>query len=158
MTHLVIFGARYLFLIVLFVATRVFWKASAAGRRVLLLRGLIVLALGVLLAKGGGALWQDPRPFVVSHHRPLIAHAPDTGFPSDHALLTFGCAFLLLPFSCKAALVAIGLALLVGISRVACGLHWPVDIIAGMVFAAVANAAAFFLVRPRSVLTEKEAV
>lgn len=158
MTQLVIFCAQDLFLLVLLVGAGVFWKVSASNRRTLFLRGLVVLVLGVILAQGGGALWQDPRPFVVHHTRPLIAHAPDNGFPSDHALLTFGCAFLLLPFSRRAAGIAGVLALLVGIARVASGLHWPVDIIASVVFAAVANAIAFALVRPRLLPTQKEAV
>lgn len=116
----------------------------------LLLRGLLVLLLGTALAKGGGALYDEPRPFVVHHTRPLIPHAPDNGFPSDHTLLTAGCAFLIIPFSWPAGVAVMAVALVVGLSRIACGLHSPLDIGASIVFALLAAGAASLLVRRES--------
>ena len=43
---------------------------------------VLVTAYGVPLV--GGAAWVDPRPFVVDGRAPLVPHADDNGFPSDH--------------------------------------------------------------------------
>ncbi|MBM3205141.1 hypothetical protein FJZ48_04175, partial [Candidatus Uhrbacteria bacterium] len=42
-----------------------------------------------ILSRIASRLYFHPRPFVVEGVAPLIPHAPDNGFPSDHALLSF---------------------------------------------------------------------
>jgi len=81
MTELIIICAKYLFAAIPLILIYVFWQISNAQRRVLLLRGLLVCILAVVLAKGGGALYNEPRPFVVQHIAPLIPHEADNGFP-----------------------------------------------------------------------------
>ncbi len=50
---------------------------------------IVEAALGGLatvgLVKLGGLLYAHQRPFVVHHVLPLVAHAADNGFPSDHS-------------------------------------------------------------------------
>src|SRR5438874_9836807 len=49
-----------------------------------------IVALGVLaylVSKALAHVIIDPRPYVVTHTRPLIPVAHDNGFPSDHVLL-----------------------------------------------------------------------
>ncbi len=152
MTPVIIFCAKFLFLAASLLVAVVFVRVAPKQRRILLVRALVVLVLSVALAKGGGALYKDPRPFVIRHVTPIIPHEPDNGFPSDHALLIFACAFLLLPFSLRAGLVTTLIAVVVGVARVACLLHTPADIVASGVFAAVANVVAWRLVglRPAS--------
>jgi undecaprenyl-diphosphatase len=139
MTGLIVFGAKYLFAVVPLIVLLVFWKAASEERRAMLLRGVVMMLLAVALAKGGGALYNEPRPFVVHHVAPLIPHVADNGFPSDHTLVTFACAFLILPFSRRAAGIAILIATAVGSARIACNLHSPLDIVASVLMAAVAN-------------------
>jgi undecaprenyl-diphosphatase len=147
MTGLIVISAKYLFVLIPLILLGVLWPLSAAQRRVLILRGIVVLIIGVILAKGGGALYNEPRPFVVQHVSPLIPHDADNGFPSDHTLLAFACAFLLFPFSRRAAIVAVLIAAAVGVARIACLLHSPLDIIASILMAAVANVIAWLVVR-----------
>ncbi|MDQ2687032.1 MAG: phosphatase PAP2 family protein [Armatimonadota bacterium] len=152
MTALIVFCAKYLFVLAPAITVLVFWKLSPKERRVMAVRGLVVLVLAVALAKGGGAVYHDTRPFAASHVQPLIPHVADNGFPSDHTLLAACCAFLVLPFSLPAAGVTALVAIIVGAARVASLLHWPLDIGASLVFAAIANGIAWLVVRPRPTL------
>ncbi|MCW3101504.1 MAG: bcrC1, partial [Chthonomonadaceae bacterium] len=147
MTALIIFCAKYLFVAIPLILVWVFWQVSPVDRRTLLLRGVIVLIVAVVLAKGGGALYNEPRPFVVQHVTPLVPHDADNGFPSDHTLLCFACAFLLLPFSPRAVGPALLIAATVGMARIASLLHSPLDVIASILMAAVANIIAWKAVR-----------
>lgn len=144
---MIILCAEYLFLLAPILVVWTLWKKGAEEARLLLYRGMVVLVVGFLLAKAGGALYNEPRPFVLHHTQPLIAHVADNGFPSDHTLVAAGCGFLLLAFSMPAAGVALLAALIVGVSRVACGLHSPLDIGSSFLFAFVANGIASILIR-----------
>ncbi|MCW3062323.1 MAG: undecaprenyl-diphosphatase [Capsulimonas sp.] len=147
MSSITLFCAQYLFVVPIALFLWGWLRADAAGRRALLLRGVIALVLGVALAKGGGALYDDPRPFVVGHFTPMIAHAPDNGFPSDHSLLVFSCAFLLWPFDRRLSALAAIASAAVGAARVASGLHHPFDVFASILFAGVGCALGAALAR-----------
>jgi len=151
MTELIIICAKYLFIAIPLLLLYVFWTLSNAQRKTLVLRGLIVCILAILLAKGGGALYNEPRPFVVQHVAPLIPHEADNGFPSDHTLLCFACAFLLVPFSPRMIGPALLISVTVALARVASLLHSPLDIVASIVMAAVANVIAFVAIREPSI-------
>ena len=86
LNKLYIFGANYPLALVPLIALFVYWRSSREQRRQFLLRGIIVLIIGIALAKIGGMIYNEPRPFIVEHIRPLIPHANDSGFPSDHTL------------------------------------------------------------------------
>ena len=77
--------------------------------------------------------WWRPRPFVMLDVTPLInVSAASKSFPSDHASLAFFIAFLLSQYQKKWwwAYIVAGL---VGLGRVAVGVHYPSDILAGVV-------------------------
>ena len=99
----------------------------------LILGGLIALAL----ARLGGHFYYDTRPFVRDHVKPLFAHAPDNGFPSDHALLTSFLAFSFWRYSKPVAAALFVNALLVSAARVAAHVHSPIDIVGSFIFALI---------------------
>lgn len=78
------------------------------------------------------AVWA-PRPFADGSAMNFLGHAPDSGFPSDHATLAFALAFGLLrrrpPRLRKAWLASCAVALAVGRARVFLGAHHPGDIV-----------------------------
>ncbi|MHB8718436.1 MAG: phosphatase PAP2 family protein [Candidatus Dormibacteria bacterium] len=88
---------------------------------------IVALLAGQLL----GALFVEPRPFVVDHFTPLIAHAADGSFPSDHLLVLGALAGGCLPASRRLGAAAMLMALLVAVARVYVGVHHPIDVVAG---------------------------
>ena len=104
---------------------------------------MLILAYAFKLA--GAAAYTDPRPFVTDHIRPLLAHAPDNGFPSDHALLA---AALVAAVAFAAPLLALPvaiLAVLVDCARVGAGLHHVTDVVGSTLFVALAASIALVL-------------
>ena len=67
-------------------------------------------------------------PFVENNFVPLIAHAADNGFPSDHTLFGAAIASVIFLFDKKWGTGLFMLAFLVGVSRVLAGVHHFVDI------------------------------
>jgi undecaprenyl-diphosphatase len=120
--------AKYLFLVLLLIAGFVFLKSNAQTRRNMMFLGLISFPLILVAAWIAGHLFYDPRPFVIGHFTPLIAHDPDNGFPSDHTLLSTAVSFLILRFDRKAGWILLALSLLVGMARIYVGIHHFTDI------------------------------
>lgn len=99
--------------------------ASAAG----------ALAIAVVLAK----IVDRPRPFVDDPGRVhlLVKHAADPGFPSDHATAAFAIATALFLCDRRAGAVALFAAVLLAVDRVAVGIHYPGDVLAGALIGAL---------------------
>lgn len=131
---------QYFFLISVAIVA-LYWLRSRRDVKVslgwrLVAGGAVALALDDV----AGRLYYDPRPFVTHQLVPIIPHAADNGFPSDHALLTAFLAFTMLLYSRRLALVLFLNALLVSWARVAAHIHNPRDIVGGFVLAAIAVA------------------
>ncbi len=91
---------------------------------------VVALLLNHLL----GLVWYEPRPYLSSYHVPLLAAAAHgNSFPSDH--LAFGGAVVATLFVTRRRWLAL-LSLLVvagvGWARVMAGIHWPLDVLAGL--------------------------
>ena len=145
MTNIIIFTANYLYLlpVVIFIAYGLLTKK----RREFILLSVLVLPTSYLLGVLAGHLFYDPRPFVVSHTTPLFPHAPDNGFPSDHALLTGTLAALITAFSVPLGLFMWFLAFLIGASRVLAGVHHALDILGSFLIAAASTTALWQLLK-----------
>lgn len=137
MATLIIFGAKYLFILVLAIAIGVFWTIRDKQRKTYIVTALFATVIAFILTKLAGALYFDPRPFthgIIS----LIPHEPDNGFPSDHVVLSVTSAAIAFGFSRIYGIPLLLLSALVGVCRVAAGVHSPVDAIAGMIIGIVA--------------------
>ncbi|NOU94568.1 phosphatase PAP2 family protein [Paenibacillus sp. LMG 31456] len=73
------------------------------------------------------------RPFVEHDVIQLIAHQATASFPSNHATGTFVIAAVLLLYRKPMGLVLFLLASCVSFSRVWVGVHYPLDIVGGMI-------------------------
>jgi undecaprenyl-diphosphatase len=74
-----------------------------------------------------------PRPFVIHPERiHLFAqHVADPGFPSDHATAAFAIAVAIFLRNRRWGAAVILLAVLLAVGRVAIGVHYPTDVLAG---------------------------
>ncbi len=116
------------------VCMALYWfTTDRAGKRVLL-EGAAVVLLGLLVNQLITLFFFHPRPFMMGLCKPLIPHAPETSFPSDHATLLFGAALALLfrpGWRGKGAFLLL-VAMIGAWGRVYTGLHFPFDILSSL--------------------------
>lgn len=123
-------------------------KRDAGNRHSLLIAGvagIVALLINVIIA----SVWNRPRPFVTlpeGSFTKLIPHVPDSSFPSDHTSGSFAFAFASLGNNKKwISTTFMTLAILVMVSRVYCGVHYPTDVLASVVVGFVAGKIAWML-------------
>jgi undecaprenyl-diphosphatase len=68
----------------------------------------------------------------------FIARSADTSFPSDHATAGFAIAVAVLLRHRKAGWLALAMAVVMSVARVAVGTHYPSDVLAGAVLGTLA--------------------
>jgi undecaprenyl-diphosphatase len=136
----------------LFVATLaiVFLAARGTGHaawRRASLAAVLSAGLGLAVGKAISELVDRARPFVADPHGVHVfsAHAADPGFPSDHATAAFAVAVAILLRKRGWGIAALAAATVLAIGRVALGVHYPSDVLAG---AALGSAAALVLWAP----------
>lgn len=153
MNMLIVFGAKYLIYIALIVSV-LFVLLLRKDFKKLFLLGIISLPVAYIVAVILRHFFYNARPFVVEHFRPLVYHAADNGFPSDHILLMATLACLFFPFSKKGSIVLWVLTALVAISRVAAGVHHTLDVVASMIIAIIVVSSMYYFFSSRSKQTE----
>ena len=104
----------------------------------MLLYVVILFPAIYILAAIASALYFNPRPFVEDGFIPLLPHAPDNGFPSNHALFAAALVAFVFPYQKWIGGALAVLAVLVGFSRVYAGIHHPLDILTSFFIVAVA--------------------
>jgi undecaprenyl-diphosphatase len=112
------------------------------GARVLAGWAAAAALVGWLVSAVTKAAIARPRPYFADP----VAHAPGGSFPSGHAMASaITCAALVALFWPRAGLagraassgLAVLIVLAVGWSRIALGVHWPTDVLAGWLAAGV---------------------
>ncbi len=103
------------------------------------LRLVIFAFASALIARFGVAelirlFYNRPRPFeALEGVSQLIPHSAGFAFPSGHATFAFALAAVVAYYYPKTSILFFLAALAIGFGRVAAGLHWPTDILAGAV-------------------------
>ena len=145
---LIIFISQYLIFFLVLITILYFLKQPDSKKKKIVFFSLIALPLVYVIAKISSYFYYDPRPFVVNHFTPLVSHAPDNGFPSDHTLLGSAISLIVFCFNRKIGFLLVLLSLAIGISRVFAGVHHYADIIGSIVISAIIIVPLYHLVFP----------
>src|SRR3954454_3189366 len=133
-------ASEAVFLVLLIAAFVVVRGAAAQATRRAVVAAGFSAALGLAVGQVLSRLVDRPRPFV--DHPGAVHlfshHAADAGFPSDHATAAFAIATALLLRSRAWGLAAMAAATVLSVTRVAMGVHYPSDVLAGAALGALA--------------------
>lgn len=141
-----IYGARYslvvfagILLVCLFWNRKIFWTGFLAA---VLARGIFTELIRYFYFR--------PRPFVVfSNIQALIDKNPaESSFPSGHAAFMFAIAFSVYLYNRKLGAILIAAALFLSFARIYVGVHYPTDILGGILVAVIS----VYLVRKSKLL------
>lgn len=133
-----IFLASKLHIAIIGIAIVAILFASDLQRLKTLVLSVIALPVAFLASRVASLFFENPRPFLEHDFLPLIGHAADNGFPSDHALLVFAVASIVFTFNKFVGVGLFVLATLVGVGRVLVGVHHVIDVVGSFAIAAVA--------------------
>jgi len=125
----------------------------------LILRKKIRAFLCILLAMGVAGVvdfliymfWQRPRPFI--SHSDLVSKIYGTSaslgsFPSSHTYIAFAIATSIFLYGHRRlGSVLFVLAILVAMGRIGLGLHYPSDVVGGIILGILSGVAVYYMVR-----------
>jgi undecaprenyl-diphosphatase len=137
MHEIVILIAKYFLVLPLLIALVIWLKLDRQAKKEFVILAVVGGLVTVILAELGSKLFYDPRPFVSGHFTPYFAHGNDNGFPSDHTLLSSFIALVVLKFNRQWGLIALVIAVMIGLARVIAGVHHIADIAGSILFSAL---------------------
>jgi undecaprenyl-diphosphatase len=125
-----------------------FWPASGrTERRQAIIAGCLAAAVALGIGQVLERTLDRPRPFVALGFTPLVPHVADASFPSDHTMAGVALVSpLLWSTSPRTGALLLIWALVVGVSRVAVGLHYASDVFASALLGLVLGGLATFAV------------
>ena len=140
-SEITIFAATYLIYIDAVLAAGVVALTLYRQPRPAAVRWLVIICITAVLAfigaQIGAAVYNDPRPFSQDHVKPLIAHATDNGFPSDHGLLAAVVVAAVILLDLRYAALFVLLGVVVDWARVGAGIHHVIDVVGSAGFVAL---------------------
>ena len=111
------------------------------------------MALSLILSRGLVTelirfFYHHSRPFQVFGFEPLVQETLNNSFPSGHAAFLFALAGVFLFLNRRWGWYFILFALVNGLARVFCGVHWPLDIFGGAVIGILCGTIVHKLLEP----------
>jgi len=93
--------------------------------------------------------YNKPRPFVSLEIDSLFQHQASAAFPSGNTVFLISLALIVFLINKKWGWIFFCSAVLVGISRVISGVHWPLDILGGIIVSIIGFFVVYFWVFPK---------
>ncbi len=141
-----VFGANELIFLTFFLVFLALIFGGVKERKAFLLI-IIGVIFAEILIKITHIFFFESRPFITFNLTPLISHIPDAAFPSEHASITAVLAFTYLFCKSKFSPLFLLSMLWVGFARIYVGVHYPLDILGGIITGFVGIYAALLINR-----------
>lgn len=125
------YGAEYAIFLSLILAVVLAIKGGTSERRALPYL-LIAIPIAILLIKLIHIFIYTDRPFVAGNFIPLISAGTNASFPSRHVSVLAAVAFAYIFTKSRWAILQFVLLAWVGLARVYSGVHYPIDILGGI--------------------------
>ncbi len=134
-----IFCAEYLIFGLVLVLIFLFFTLKEKKKKIqLLILALSSSILSWLLGQLISLIYFRPRPFVEQDDIiQLIQHVQDKSFPSDHAVIAFVLGLSIYLFNKKLGVLALIGAFLISFARIFSGIHYPSDVLGGVIIASL---------------------
>ncbi len=132
--------AEYLPFLFIAVLIYLWFYQKVGGKRISLYAGYSAV-LGVVFNLLITVFYFHPRPFMDKIGTTLINHVPETSFPSDHTtfMLSVATTLLIIKETRKIGIILCFFGIIGGLSRVFCGIHYPLDILGSLAVALVSS-------------------
>jgi undecaprenyl-diphosphatase len=142
---IMVFCASYLIYIVFIVALICVGLLALKKEWKTVIYFAATLIVSFALLQLASHLYVDNRPFVDHQLHQIVAHATGKSFPSDHTTATTALAIAILFFTRfkKTGIAILISALVIGFARVFVGVHYPIDILGGLITGVVGGAIVF---------------
>src|SRR3989344_4239452 len=130
---------------ILFIGALIFILKQPTFKQQFSVFTLIMLALsisvGFLLL--GRAFYESPRPFAVLEITTLVDHDPTNSFPSGHTIVYTSLAAAMWFVRREIGYWFLAGAVFIGLARIFVGIHWPTDILGGLVLGVISGFIAY---------------
>ena len=149
---IMIFFAKYMKYFLLF-GIIMYWFTRKRENRIMIISSMFAFVIAEVFGAIAGAIHSNNQPFAeLSNVNQLIGHAIDNSFPSDHAIEFFSICITFLLFKKNLRYVWLAIAILVSISRVWVGVHYPADILVGAILGIIGAALCYWIIPQLNVI------
>ncbi|MBI2013331.1 MAG: phosphatase PAP2 family protein [Candidatus Colwellbacteria bacterium] len=153
-----IFFAKYLIFILIGVFIWLLFVQSLSGKHKFYLVSALtlsfILGLGILVPLIN-SLIPNERPFLELGVESLIAHEASSSMPSRHMMFTVPLALSAFYLSKRAGQWFVIGVVLIGLGRIGAGVHWPLDILAGLALGTLTFYTSVFLLKKGGIDVKK---
>lgn len=149
---IMIFFAKYMKYFLLF-GIIMYWFTRKRENRIMIISSIFAFVVAEVFGAIAGAIHSNNQPFAeLSNVNQLIGHAIDNSFPSDHAIEFSRYVLPFLLFKKNLRYVWLAIAILVSISRVWVGVHYPADILVGAILGIIGAALCYWIIPQLNVI------